>query len=255
METGMGRRVFVGSVVAGVPLLAASAVRAFGQSATWAVHTHEAAVVDPVLEHIARQLAVLHNGMRRDPRGEHLRGFAAQLRTMSVYGRQAGIDERLRSALRTLIDRDGRDAVLYAKQDRNHLLDELRRYGAQPDERLIGADSDLDYGRRSTTLDALLDGGVSARLQQVALLLERAAPEFDRRLDSLVRVSQYDPAYWQGYCAELWEQYRETQFLAAALCASAALPIVGALFAPECIAWQLAATLLAMVYAARCWNV
>jgi hypothetical protein len=255
MDTGMGRRVFVGSVVAGLPLLATSAGRAFGQAAGGTAHVHDGAVADPVLEHIARQLAAIHNAMRRDPRGEHLRAFAAQLQTLSVYGRQIDIDARLASAVRTLIDRDGRDALLYPKPDRDHLLAELRRYGAQPDARIVGAESDLDYARRSAALDALIANGVSARLQSMATLLEHAAPEFDRAGGNVVRVSQYDPAYWQGYCGELWEQYRENQFLAATICASAALPVVGVLFVPECIAWQLAATLLASVYAARCWNV
>jgi hypothetical protein len=74
---------------------------------------------------------------------------------------------------------------------------------------------------------------------------------------TVVRVNQiyYDEEYWKGYCAELWSQYTEAQFLAAAICASAALPIVGAAFVPLCIAHQLAATFLAIAYAGNCMNV
>jgi hypothetical protein len=72
-----------------------------------------------------------------------------------------------------------------------------------------------------------------------------------------IRVSQiyHDAAYWEGYCSELQSQYAEAQFLAVAICASAALPIVGAAIVPLCIAHQLAAMLLAIVYAGNCMNV
>lgn len=53
MEKGMGRRVFVGSVVAALPLVASTRVRVAAQSGT-AAHTHaDGVIVDPVLEHIA----------------------------------------------------------------------------------------------------------------------------------------------------------------------------------------------------------
>ena len=70
-----------------------------------------------------------------------------------------------------------------------------------------------------------------------------------------IRVNrQYDEQYWKGYCAELWSQYSETQFLAATICASAALPVIGAALVPLCAAYQLAATFLAFVYGGYCMN-
>lgn len=252
----MGRRVFVGSVVAALPLVASTRVRVAAQSGT-AAHTHaDGVIVDPVLEHIARQLATHHNAMRRDPRGEHLRAFAAQLRTLTVYGRQIHLDDVVRARVNALVAQEGRYAVLYTDGDVNHLRSELRAYGAQPDERLLRAPITLDYAARNAVLDAVLQSGVSAGWERIATTLERLAPEADRRAATIVRVSrQYDAAYWEGYCKELWNQYSEAQFLAAPLCASAALPIVGIAFTPLCIAQQLAATFLALVYGVYCMNV
>src|SRR6476659_16460 len=134
METGIGRRVFVGSIAAALPLVMTRGHLA-AQAGTDAVHAHPTGgTIDPILEHLARQLATNHNAMRRDPRGEHLRAFAAHLRTLTVYGRQSGLDETVKARVAALVARDGRYNVLYLQPDRTHLLSELRAYGAQPDE-------------------------------------------------------------------------------------------------------------------------
>src|SRR5688572_23848088 len=257
METGMGRRVFVGSVVAGLPLLAASTSRSAAQSALHTAHAHlDHTVPDPVLEHIVRQLAASHNGLRRQWTGEHVRAFAAQLRMLAVYGRTIDIDAQVKSGVAALVERDGRDGVLYADIDRDRMRAELKRYGALVDDRLLNTPLNLDHARRSAALDAFLASGVTPHWDRIASMLERLAPGLDRRVSNVVRVQTgyQDPEYWKGYCAELWEQYRETQFMATAMCAAAALPIVGAAFVPLCIAHQLTATLYAMMYAASCMN-
>jgi hypothetical protein len=255
METGMGRRVFVGSVVAGLPLLAVSTSRGAAQSALHTAHAHlDDTLPDPVLEHIVRQLAAAHNSLRREPKGEYVRAFAAQLRTLAVYGRAEGFDARVTSGVSTLIERDGRDGVLYAEIDRDRIRAELKRYGARADERGLGTPLTLDYATRSAALNAFLTSGITDRWERNAATLERMAPELDRRFSTVVRVSQYDAAYWEGYCKEIWSQYQETQLLSAALCASAALPLVGAAFVPMCIAHQLAALIFLMVYSGHCSN-
>lgn len=252
----MGRRVFVGSVVAGLPLLAASTSRGAAQSALHTAHTHLADTLpDPVIEHIVRQLAAAHNSLRREPKGEHARTCAAHLRTLAVYGRTIGIDAQVRGGVSALIERDGRDGVLYAEIDRERMRAELKRYGAQPDERVLNTPLSLDYSRRRAALDAFLASGITDSWDKTAATLERMAPELDRRFSTVVRVRQDDPAYWEGYCKEIWSQYQEAQLLAAALCASAALPIVGTAFVPLCIAHQMAALLFVMLYAGHCMNV
>ena len=256
METGMGRRVFVGSVVAGLPLLAASTSRGAAQSALQTAHAHlDDTVPDPVLEHIVRQLAAAHNSLRREKKGEYARAFASQLRTLAVYGRTIGIDAQVKSGVSTLIERDGRDGVLYADIDGDRMRAELKRYGAQADERALSTPLRLDYAGRSAALNALLSSGITDRWDKTAATLEWMAPELDRRFSTVLRVSQNDPAYWEGYCKEVWSQYQEAQLLAAALCAAAALPIVGAAFVPLCVAHQMAALFFVLLYGGNCMNV
>jgi hypothetical protein len=172
METGMGRRVFVGSVIAGLPLLASTS-RLAAQSAG-SLHQHGDAIVtsDQVLEHIVRQLAGIHNTMRRQPRGEHMRAFATQLRTLAVYGRQTGVDADLKAGINLLLERDGRDRVLYTEIDQARVLADLKAYGVQVDERLLAAPITLDYTARSAVLGSLLQSGPSLRLERIAALLE-----------------------------------------------------------------------------------
>ena len=254
METGIGRRMFVGSIVATLPIVA-SRGRLAAQAGASAAHAHPNGVtVDPVLEHIARQLATNHNAMRRDPRGEHVRAFAAHLRTLTVYGRQTGLDEAVKSRVGALVARDGRYNVMYLETDLVHLRSELRAYGAQPDERLLKAPVTLDYAAREAALDSVLQSGVTARWERLAAIFDRLAPEVDRRSAGVIRVSQTEADFWAGYCKQLWSEYSEVQFLTAALCASALIPIIGVGFAPICIAHQLAATFLALVYGVYCWN-
>lgn len=256
MERGIRRRVFVGSVVAGLPLLATSGARLLAQTNA-AAHLHTGAgSPDPLLEHLARQLAAIHNAMRRDVRGEHARAFATQLRTMAVYSRQIDLDAKLKSALASRIDQEGRDAVLYQRPDRAHLRAELKRYGADVDERFL-VETELNYAQRGAALDRLMHGGVSASWERLAATLDRIAPALDRRAAQVVRVGRQQPdaAWYEGYCRELWNQYTETQFLAAAICASVAIPVIGVAFVAPCAAYQLAALLYAFLYAGDCWNV
>jgi hypothetical protein len=256
METGMGRRVFVGSVVAGLPLLASPAARIAAQSSSGSTHIHaDGVATDPVLDHIARQLAGIHNAMRRQPRGEHMRAVAAQLRTLAVYGRQIDVDSRMRSLVGALVKRDGRDGVLYLQPDAERVRADLKRFGAEPDEKLLRAPITLDYAARSAALNRLLQSGLSVQWERMAALLDRMAPGIDERASTVIRVRQDDPDYWEGYCTQLWSEYSEAQFLSGVLCASALLPVIGIGFAVFCIAYQLAAVILAVIYAGYCWNV
>ena len=255
METGMGRRVFVGSVMAALPLVATSRGGLFAQSSS-AGHVHsDTALADPVVEHITRQLVTQHNAMRREPRGEHLRAFAAQFRTLTVYGRQHGLDDSIRSGVAGLVAKEGRQNVLYLEPDRERMRAGLRAHGVQPDERLLGTAIALDHRAREAALDSLLRSGLSERWERIATMLERLAPEVDRRSAAVVRVSRQDAAYWEGYCTQLWSEFTEVMFYTAMICAAALIPFIGILIVPFCFATELAAMLLGFVYAVYCWNV
>jgi hypothetical protein len=241
--------------VAGLPLLASSTAGA--ARAGWqAAHVHpEGAALDPVLEHIVQQMASAHNALRRQLKGEHVRAFASQLRTLAVYGRSMDLDVRFRSAAAQLVERDGRDAVLYTEVNRDRIRAELARYGAQPDERLLNRPLTLDYASRSAALNEVLVSGVVVRLERMAAVFERVASEIDRRTGTAVRVRRQDEAYWKAYCESLWSYFQETQFLTALHCAAAALPVIGVAFTPLCMAYTLALLTLGLVYGANCWNV
>jgi hypothetical protein len=253
----MGRRVFVGSVVAGLPLLALSTPRMAAQSGAGALHLHpDGIAADPVLEHICRQLAGLHNAIRRQPLGEHVRAAAAQLRTLAVYGRRIDVDAQMRAAVSALIERDGRDAVLYLERDLKSIRAKLKRFGAVPDERLLSVPNDLDYAARSAALDGLQRSGLTARWDRVATLLERGAPGIDRRPATIVRVRQDDADWWQGFCDQLWSEYKEVQLVSGAICGVALLPIpiVQVAAGVLCVAQELAALILLIIYAGYCLN-
>ncbi len=252
---------FVGSVVAGLPLLAASTARGAGGAALQVAHTHGSGTApDQVIDHIVRQMAAAHNGLRRARRGEFARACAAQLRMLAVYGRATGLDARVKSGLAALVEREGRDNVLYAEVDRARMRAELKAYGVQsPDERVLDAPQPLDYAARSAIVDALMTAGPTAHWEKLAAMLELAAQDVDRRQrqGSVVLISNQDPddaEYWRAYCATLLEYLKETQLLAALHCAAALIPVIGVAFVPLCAAYQIAALIYGMMYAGDCLN-
>ncbi len=186
-----------------------------------------------------------------------MRAFAAQLRTFAVYGRSIDLDPKVKKAMAQLIEREGRDRVLYTESNRERLRAELKRYGAQPDERLLNRALNLDYAARTKVLDGILTSGSLAHLERTAAVIDRAAVELDRRTGSgtAVRVRRQDSAFWEGYCLALWSHIQETQFLTTLHCAIVPIPIIGVAFVPLCAAYALALLMVGLVYGANCWNV
>ena len=133
MRPEVGRRVFVGSVAAGLPLLA-SRTALLAQGGAMA-HDHGAiAAADPVIDQIVRQMALIHNSAQAGPRGTHARALASQLRMLTVYQRQQGIDDQARAAVKDMVDQQGRNALLYAEPDREMRRQAMQQYGFRPDE-------------------------------------------------------------------------------------------------------------------------
>jgi hypothetical protein len=255
METCIGRRRFVGTVVAGAPLLTVVARQTTAQTASAIAAGHAHPAPDPVLDHITRQLAAAHNAMRRDARGEPLRALAAELRTLAVYSRHVDLDARVASSIGALIDEQGPDALMNFQPDRSRLRTELEHYGAVADDRILNAALDLSPDRRTAVLERIRRSGLSTSWEQLAELSEHLAVDLDRRSSSVVRVNRVqDAAYWEGYCTELWNQFSEAQFIAGMICAVAGIPIIGVAVVPLCIAHELGALTLGYVYAAYCLN-
>ena len=255
MESVVGRRVFVGSIVAGLPLLAGAGVRGFAQSGTSASHNHPAAgaAADPVLDHLVRQIAAAHNAARANrPRGEDARAVASQLKTLAVYAKQIDLDAHVRAGVRDLVAAHGRDAVMYHEIGRAERQASLERFGFRVEARALNYPLTPDYNVRAATLDALLAAGVSPMWQRMARTLEQAAPEIDRRRSQVVPVAARQDKDWiKAFCESLWNEYEQAQLMAAPVCWASTLP-GGSFLIPTCVALEGGAMSLLLAYLFYC---
>lgn len=245
MKPEVGRRIFVGSMVAGLPLLTRVGLLAQGAATG---HQHAAGPVDPVLDHLVRQIANIHNSAKAGPRGEHFRALAAQLRTLAVYDRLIGVDEQVRTTLQELVDQQGRNAVLYAEPDEEGRRQALQYYGVQPAPRARQSADVPAHEQREAALDALLAHGITPVFDQLAATADKVAVRIDMRTNHTTTVAQ-DGDWWQGFCQELWNQYQSAQNIASPFCA------VGKFFPavmPSCAALEAGAMVLLLAWAYEC---
>jgi hypothetical protein len=248
MKPEVGRRAFVGSVMAGLPLLAGqSGLLAQGHAIA---HDHGAiAAADPVIDQIVRQIAMIQNSAQGGPRGAHARALAAQLRMLAVYQRQQGVDDQARAAVRDVVERQGRNAVLYADPDVEMRRSMMKQYGFLPYERGRDIPLNATHAQREAALDALLSGGITPAYDGLAVTLDKVAERLDRRRAGLVTISQ-DDAWWAGFCGELWAQYQWAQLYAIPFCLTARY---FAWAAPSCLALEGGAMVLLIVYLIDCY--
>jgi len=212
---------FVGSVAAGLPLIAGAVhgVRAnvvFGQD-----HDHTAEGSDAVFDQIVREMAIVHGRIRsRGARGEDARAIAAQLRTAVVHTQQRGMDEPAKRALSDLVRTRGRDAVLYLEVDKPKARARLKQYGIQADEGWFDT-TGLDYATRNRVLDEFLAAGLAGVLARTADVFDTLGAEIDRRGGEVRRVNlQLDPNFLVGFCAQLQNEIFRLGMDAAFVCAA-----------------------------------
>lgn len=247
MRPEVGRRVFVGSVVAGLPLLAGrSGLLAQGSALA---HDHGAiAAGDPVIDQIVRQIALIHNSAQAGPRGAHARALASQLRMLAVYQRQQGIDDQARAAVKEMVERDGRNALLYAEPDQEARRKAMQDYGFRPDERALSVPLNVTHAQREEALDDLLARGLTPAYDRLAASLDALAERLDHRRGRLVTIAQ-DDDWWAGYCAELYKQFQYAQLFALPWCLTARY---FAWAAPACLALEGGAMVLLIAYLYGC---
>jgi len=157
-----------------------------------------------VLDHIVRELAVIHNrAKQRGFSGEDARAIAAQLRTAAVRSTQIGIDASAKEGVHVLIRNRGRQAVLSLEIDRAKTKAHMKRYGIDVDERWLAAGA-VDEATRRKALDALTNDGVTGVLTHTAGVFEKIGSALDARAGSFARVryAQSDPLVWL-ICTEL----------------------------------------------------
>ena len=212
MEAQVGRRLFMGTVAAGLPLLVSQNVA--GQA-----HTHTTAKGgDAILEHLAREMAQVHNRVvQRGPRGEDARALAAALRTLKVYAPQVDLDGKVKKGVRSMVAKHGREQVLYAEPDRRRMRDELRRFGGQPKDdpsRVVAA---ADHATRVKVLDEMLTRGMSPALERLAMAFEEAATELERTDLATIRRVRRSTDCFQWYHTIQWLEIEAGIMCAAAI--------------------------------------
>jgi hypothetical protein len=252
MERTVSRRVFVGSVAAGIPLVAGTAGYAVARSATGQPHIHRVdGTADAVFEHATSQLAAIVSKIHRHGvSAEDARLAAVHFRTLAVYGQQAGIDAQTKTAVRDLVHSKGRDAVLDLQIDRPRVLAQLKKYGVSVDEGWFPTYT-IDRSIRAHALDDLSGIGITGRLARVAANVEHVAAELDRRASRLsgIRLVQSDDSWRIDFCARLWLDVSVQSAHAAMLCAAMA-------FMPgmesQCAFAQMAVIYFLSIYNAMC---
>ncbi|HLG59440.1 MAG TPA: hypothetical protein VI485_29140 [Vicinamibacterales bacterium] len=221
MNAEVSRRIFVGSVAAGLPLLAGAGAQSFAQSAKGAAHVHPAdsGAPDAVLEHITRQLAGIHNRAKdRGVTGEDARAIAAHFRTMTVYAAQIGLDDRTKKAFGALLKARGKEAALYVGVDKAAMRKELKRYGIDADERTLDPQA-VDHVTRVRSRDDLLKSGLTGVLTRAAVTFDTIATELDRRGGQTARVVRVQT--WEtGFCQQMNREMIRLQMDAAFVCAA-----------------------------------
>lgn len=229
MRQNIGRRAFVGTVVAGVPLLV-NGPSLLAQSKPAAPAAGGARPLDPFIEYTVRELAGIQRRAQRSHtmRGEDARAAAQQIRASVVYVRGLGLDDQVERALRAAVAASGRDAVLYPEVDPQQALAALRQFGLEADA--FPDVSGVDYPTRAAMLDDLLSGGVTPALARIADTLSRASGELDRRaaLATAPVVRVQDSSYWSGFCASLQSSINQLQ-------AEAYMLLLAAFFNPDLI--------------------
>jgi hypothetical protein len=212
-------------------------------------HDHGAiAAADPVIDQIVRQIALIHNSAQAGPRGVHARALAAQLRMLTVYQRQQGIDDHARAAVKEMVERQGRNALLYAEPDPQMRRKEMQRYGFRPDERALNFPLNATHAEREAALDDLLTHGVTPAYDRLAAALDKLAERLDRRRGNVMTISQ-DDDWWAGYCAELYKQFQYAQLMALPWCLTARYFEWAA---PACLALEGGAMVLLIAYLFGC---
>lgn len=195
MSVEVGRRVFVGSMAAGLPLLAGGgATRAFAQRRNGATRTQ-----DPVVDQLLADMKGAVRSLTKASSGEHTRRIASSLRLLAAWGESQQFDARVKDTIRGAIARDGRQALLRRTLDRAMFRVEAHDLGFDARSNVpLPEPSLVDDATRQEIVDDLLTNGVTARWRRVADTLDAAAIALDRqaalRTGGATLVAQTDPS-------------------------------------------------------------
>jgi hypothetical protein len=220
MSVEVGRRMFVGSVVTGLPLVASGG----GAGLAWAQRQDGAAPVhDLVVTELQRLAKEGASKMRTRP-GEGTRQIASALRLRAAHGKKENIDAQVARALRRAIQKESRQAILLRQPDAEQFRSELAAAGF-PNAVLPA----VDLAAREKLLNALLTTGYTGVLTALATQLEEQAEALDRNFGNavqaagdgfpiLLRRAQTPGSEASYYCPILRSQLQHLTFLQAVWC-------------------------------------
>lgn len=204
MSVEVGRRVFVGSMAAGLPVLAGGgATLAFAQRRNGGER-----IQDPVVDQLLSDMKGAVRSLSKTSSGEHTRRLASSLRVLAAWGASQQFDARVKDTLRDVVAREGKQALLRRNVDRAMFRAEARDLGFDARSNVpVPEPAVVDDATRQKIVDDLLTNGVTARWRQVADTLDAAASALDRqaalRAGGATRVAQVDPSICQMIRQEL----------------------------------------------------
>jgi len=133
---------------------------------------------DPVVDQITAEMKRIHDSAKKNGvRGEHVHGFAGQVRVLLAHARATDMDADVRKATGRAIDARGRDAILDAPDADERVAAQLRAMGVDPADQPSRAP--LDRDRRAAILDSMLVSGLTPHLERLDAALARAEKSAD----------------------------------------------------------------------------
>lgn len=212
MSVEVGRRVFVGSVAAGLPLLV-------GATATLAGAQRQggaARVRDPIVDQVLADMKGAVRGLSKASSAEQTRRLASSLRVLAAWGASNQFDARVQETIRGVIRRDGRQGLLRQDVDRAMFKAEARELGFEGTSVVpLPVIPSVDYAARDRIVDDILANGVTAHWKTLADTLDAAAASLDRtasmRSRGMTLVAQADPSICRMINQEL--SYLNTQMI------------------------------------------
>lgn len=211
MELQVSRRLFVGTLGAGLPLLAAGI--------TTAQDTHQHDADDPVSVELKRQLKAALRGLGGPRHGEASRHLASTVRIAVAQATATGLDAQVIAGVKQAIRARGRDALLTADIAPSRLAAEAREFGVS-----VPAMTPFDYASRSAVLDAMLKNGITGTWSKAADTFDKLGAEADK---ALVGIRPIARRLDNPYCIELAQQLQVLQEVTTIACNPITIEVPG----------------------------
>jgi hypothetical protein len=173
MKSEVGRRVFVGTVATGLPLLAGAGTAALAQSAHGLPHTQVGN--GPLDQELQRQIREAVFGMRGANPAESARRVATTLRMAAAHYAAHKVDEDVTRSLQAMVRSEGPDAFFTrVLSHRGSFAAEVREYGFAT---LPPMPADKTGQRKA--VDQMLRQGITPLMRAVADEFDRLAAAID----------------------------------------------------------------------------